>query len=85
MPKIDPRIERFLMHKINNSSRTNIYEWLEKICDELCEEQAIGERSSLTDVKKIFYDNFHESFFVTIPKLLFKFSIDHRVGHIFQE
>ena len=59
-----------------------MYECLEKICDEFHEEQAIEKMTSLDDLEKIFYDDFHESFFVTIPKLLFKFLIEHGVGHI---
>ena len=82
MQKIDPTNERLLMHKLNNGGWTNLYEWLENICNKFYEEQAIEERDSLIDVNKIFYDEFHESFFVTIPKLLFKLLIENEVVDI---
>ena len=78
MARIDHNNENLLMHKLNNGRRTNLYEWLENICENFYEEQAVEERKSLDEIKQIFYNNFHESFFVTIMTLLFKFFIEKK-------
>ena len=57
-------------------------EWVENIVDNFCEEQAIDERALYDNIKDHFHDDFHESFFCTIPTLLFKFLIDKSVDHI---
>ena len=38
-------------------------EWLEKIVDDFCEEQAVEDRTSVETVKEKFYTDFTEQFF----------------------
>ena len=57
-------------------------EWIEKIADEFCEEQAVEERTSVETIKKKFYTDLTEQFLCSLPTFLFKFLIDKRVGHI---
>ena len=73
---------RQLLHKLTNSGRTNLSEWVENIIDNFCKEQAIDERMSYDSIKDHFHDDFHESFLCTILTLLFKFLIDKGVAHI---
>ena len=71
-----------LLHKLTNSGRTNLSEWVENIIDNFCEEQAIDETTSYDNIKDHFHDDFHENFLCTILTLLFKFLIDKGVAHI---
>ena len=57
-------------------------EWLEKIVDEFCEEQAVEERTSVETIKKKFYIDLIEQFLCSLLTLLFKFLIEKGVGHI---
>ena len=82
MPKLDKKNERLLMHKLHYGGRTNFYEWLENVCDDFCEEQAVEERLSLEEVNRKFYTDLHEGFLCTIPQLLFKLLIENGVGYI---
>ena len=75
MQRIDPSNEKLSMHKLNSVGWTDMYEWLENTCNEFCKEQAIEERTFLVDVEKKLYDEFHKSFFIIIPNLLFLFLI----------
>ena len=82
MTRIDHNNEKLLMCKLSNGGQTNLYGWFDKICNDYYEEQAIKERTSLDEIHKRFYDDLHESFFVTILTLLFKFLIERGVGHV---
>ena len=70
------------MQKLRNSGRTNLYEWLENVLNDLCEEQAIEDRTSLEEVEHKFYIDFHEGFLFSIPTLLYKFLIENGAKHI---
>lgn len=59
-----------------------MYEWLEKIVYDFCEDQAIEERTLLYNVKIQFYDGMHERFLCIVLKLLHKFLIDKGVACI---
>ena len=78
MSKLDSHNETLLMHKIYKGGRPNIYDWIENICEDFYEEEAIEEIISIDEIKTIFYNNLHESFFVTIQNLMFKFLIEKR-------
>jgi hypothetical protein len=43
--------DEWLMSKLINWGLTNLYEWLEKIADDFCEEKEIEEHTSIDDVK----------------------------------
>ena len=61
-----------------------MYEWFNHICDDYYEEQVIKERKLLDEIEKIFYNDFHKSFFITIPNILVKFFIKKGFGHIIE-
>lgn len=46
MTKTNDLSEWLLMHKLSNSGQKNFYEWLEKVIENFCEEQALKERTS---------------------------------------
>ena len=71
-----------LLEKLIRGGRINLSEWFEKITDELCEEQAVEERTSVETIKKKFYTDLIEQFLCSLPTLLFKFLIEKGVGHI---
>ena len=82
MRRLDEKNERLLLHKLCNGGRTNLYEWLEKVCDDFCKEQVVEARTSLEEVKRKFYTCLHKGFLCSIPTLLYKFFIENGVGHI---
>ena len=84
MPRLEKKNERLLMHKLHNGGRTNLYERLEKVCDDFCEEQAIEDRTSLEEVERKFYTDLHERFLCSIPTLIYKFLVENVVDHIFE-
>ena len=43
-----------LLEKMIRGGRTNLLEWFEKIVDDLCEEQAVEDRTSVETVKDKF-------------------------------
>ena len=51
----------------------NLHEWLEKICEDFCEEKDIKERSSIEQVQQKIYTNLHEGFFVLYQAYYMKF------------
>ena len=57
-------------------------EWFEKITDELCEEQAVEDKTSVEAVNKKFYIELTKQFLCSLLTLLFKFLIEKGVGHI---
>ena len=57
-------------------------EWFKKIADDICEEQAVEDRTSVETVKDKFYIDLTEQFLCSLPTLLFKFLIEKGVGHI---
>ena len=71
-----------LLEKMIWGGRTNLLEWFEKITDELCEEQAVEERTSVETIKKKFYTDLTKQFLCSLKTLLFKFLIKKGVGHI---
>ena len=79
---MDVTKEQQLLDKLFRGGRTNLSEWFEKIVDDLCEEQAVEDRTLVETVKAKFYTNFTEQFLCSFPTLLFKFLIENRAGHI---
>ena len=71
-----------LLKKLIQGGITNLFEWFEKIVDELCQEQAVEERVSVEIIEERFYTEFTEQFIYSLLTLLFKFLIDRGVGHI---
>ena len=59
-------------------------EWFKKISDDICEEQAVEDRTSVETVKDKFYTDLTEQFLCSLLTLLFKFLIKKGVGHIFK-
>ena len=57
-------------------------EWFKKIADELCEEQAVEDRTSVETVKEKFYTDLAKQFLCSLPTFIFKFLIEKGVGHI---
>ena len=57
-------------------------EWLKKIIDDFCEEQAVEDGTSVKIVKEKFYTDLTEQFMCSLLTLLFKFLIEKGVGHI---
>lgn len=47
MTKPEMLDDQLLLHKLSNNGQTNLSELFEGIVDDLCEEQAIEERTSL--------------------------------------
>ena len=82
MKKSEATKEQQLLEKLIRGGRTNLSEWFEKITNDLCEEQAIEERTSVETIWKKFYTDLTEQFLFSLPTLLFKFLIDKGVGHI---
>ena len=82
MKKPEVTKDQHLLEKLIRGGRTNLSEWFEKITDELCEEQAIGERTSVETIEKKFYTDLTEQFLCSLRTLLFKFLIEKGVGHI---
>ena len=71
-----------LLEKLIRGRRTNLSEWVEKITDEFCKEQAVEERVSVESIEKRFYIDLTEQFLYSLSTLLFKFLIEKGVGHI---
>ena len=65
------------MHKLYNGGRKKLYEWLEKVCNNLCEDQAIEDQTSLEEVERKFYIDPQEGLVCPIPTLLYKFLIEN--------
>ena len=82
MRRPDATKEQQLLDKLFRGGRTNLSEWFEKITDDLCEERAIEDRTSVETVKAQFYTDFTDQFLCTLPTLLFKFLIEKGAGHI---
>ena len=78
----DATKEEQLLDKLIRGRRTNLSEWLEKITDDFCEEQAVEDRTSVETVKAKFYTDFTEQFLCSLSTLLFKFLIENGAGHI---
>ena len=73
------------MQKIHNNGRTDLYEWLENICNDFCEEQAIEDKTSLEEVKRKFYIDLHKWFLCSIQPLLYKFLTENGDDHIVEQ
>ena len=71
-----------MISKLINGRRTNLYEWCEKLVDDLSQECAIKEWVSIDDADKIFYNDLTELFLCALPIVLFKFLIERGVEHI---
>lgn len=82
MTEIEKLDDQLLLHKLSNSSRTNLSKWFEGIVDDFCKEQVIEERTSIDEVKQRFHDDFHDSFLCIFLKPLFKFPIYKGIAHI---
>ena len=82
MKNLEAAKDQELLEKLIQGGWTNLSEWFKKITDELCEEQAIEERTSVETIQKKFYTDLTEQFLCSLPTLLFKFLIEKWVGHI---
>ena len=82
MRKPDWIKEQQLLEKLIRRSRTNLFEWFEKIVDDFCEEQKVKDRTSIETVKEKIYTALAEQFLCSLPTLLFKFLIEKGVAHI---
>ena len=60
MKNLEANKDQELLEKLIWVEWTNLSEWFEKIINELCEEQAIEERTSIETIQKIFYTDFIE-------------------------
>ena len=76
MKNLEATKDQELLEKLIGWGRTNLSEWFEKITDEFCEEQAIGERTLVETVQKRFYTYLTEQFLSSLPTLLFKYLIE---------
>ena len=82
MKKLADPGEAKLLSKLINGGRTNLSEWVEGICQELCEDEATESYSSVQNVERQFYSKLHDNLFFMLPMLLHKFLIEKGVGHI---
>ena len=82
MRKLEGTKEQQLLEKLIQGGRTNLSDCFEKITDELCEEQAVEDRTLVETVKEKFYTDLMEQFVCSLTTLLFKFLIEKGVGHI---
>lgn len=84
MKKPQNKIDARMLLKFSNSSRTNLYEWLESILEDYCEEQALEDCTSIEHIKARFYIDLDDGFLYVIPTLLHKFLIEKGIGHIIE-
>lgn len=78
----EPRAKSIVNEHTLKRRQKKLLEWVERIVDSFCEEQAIDETASFDNIKDHFHDDFHESFIYIVLTLLFKFLIDKDVAHI---
>ena len=77
----DPEEAR-LLSKLVNGGRTNISEWVESICHDFCEDEAIQTSSSLQSIQNQFFSELHDNFFCILPVLIHKLLIEKDAAHI---
>ena len=77
----DPE-EAKLLSKLVNGGPTNLSEWVETICQEFCEDEAVETSSSLQSIENQFFSDLHDSFFCLLPVLIHKFLIEKGAAHI---
>ena len=82
MKNLEATKDQELLEKLTWGGWTSLLEWFEKIIDELYEEQAIEERTSVETVQKEFYTDLTKQFLCSLLTLLFKFLIEKGVVHI---
>ena len=62
MKKLEATKDQQLLEKLIRGGRTNLLEWFKKITDDLCEEQAVEDRTLVETVKEKFYTDLTEQF-----------------------
>ena len=82
MKKLADPGEAKLLNKLINGGWTNLTEWVETICKELCEHGVTETYSSIQNIERQFYSDLHDNFLCILPVLLHKFLIDKGAGHI---